>query len=365
MTTSCCPGRTWIRSIPQLGVGEGAQHRSRAVASTTESPSTSSGAGWPAIASRTGSRRVFVDRHRGDAAEGGAAAGQQFAVEGLQGDHRVAGERRRGAQRVAGEGGDGGGLGAAAGDVADHHHPAAGDAEGVVEVAADLVLGAGRPVHRRHRPAGDVRQRRRQQPALQGLGDLRPFALAALEVGEEAGVVERQRHAPGEDPGEVGVVLAEAAARVADPDREHARSAAPRARSSTVTKERTSIASRKRRSSSLSATGRRSSSVTRSNSLGSCRATEAASAMLLLQGRLALGEPLFDRLRVGAVDADGGAADPALLDHVDHAVVAERGDEDRGDRVQGLLQRAPAVGHRGDFVEDLEAAPVRLARARR
>ena len=58
-----------------------------------------------------------------------------------------------------------------------------------------------------------MRQRRRQQAALQGLGDLGPFVLAALEVGEEAGVVEREGHAAGEDAGEIGVVLAETSAR--------------------------------------------------------------------------------------------------------------------------------------------------------
>ena len=88
------------------------------------------------------------------------------------------------------------------GDVADHHHPAAGDAKGVVEVAADLVLSPSGAVHGGDRPARDIGERRRQQPALQGLGDLGPFPLAALEVGEEAGVVQRQCHPAAEDAGE-------------------------------------------------------------------------------------------------------------------------------------------------------------------
>ena len=50
------PGRTEVCSIPQAGVG--GRRRApepRRVASVTESPSTSSGAGWPATASCTGS----------------------------------------------------------------------------------------------------------------------------------------------------------------------------------------------------------------------------------------------------------------------------------------------------------------------
>jgi hypothetical protein len=105
---------------------------------------------------------VFGDRHRGDAAERGAATGKQVPVQRPQRGHRVGGEGGRSPQRVAGVGGDGRRVSAAAGDVADHHHPATGDAEGVVEVAADLVLNPRRPVHRRHRPTRDVRQRRRQ-----------------------------------------------------------------------------------------------------------------------------------------------------------------------------------------------------------
>ena len=205
-TTSCWPGSTTgcaraasrrRAKAPSTGPG--------AATSATASPSTSRGGGWPATASADRLQRVLRDRQGGDAAERRVAAGEQGAVERRQRDQRVAGQRRRGAQRVAGLGGDRGGPGAAPGDVADHQHPATGRREGVVEVAADLVLGAGRPVGRRHRPAGNVRQGRRQQAVLEGLGDLRARLLRPLEVGEEAGVVERQRDPAGEHAGELRV----------------------------------------------------------------------------------------------------------------------------------------------------------------
>src|SRR3712207_7382359 len=53
---------------------------------------------------------------------------------------------------------------------------AVGGAERVVEVAAHLVLIAGRPVARGELDAGDLRQRGRQQRPLQRLGDLRALA---------------------------------------------------------------------------------------------------------------------------------------------------------------------------------------------
>ena len=80
----------------------------------------------------------------------------------------------RGAHRVAGERGDGGGLGALAADVADHERPGAvAGREAVVEVAADLVALARGVVARRQLDARDVRQRRRQQRALERARDLR------------------------------------------------------------------------------------------------------------------------------------------------------------------------------------------------
>ena len=53
---------------------------------------------------------------------------------------------------------------------------------------------------------------------LEGRGDLRAGLFGALEVGEEAGVVECQRDPAGEDRGEVGVVAAVAPARPGDPE---------------------------------------------------------------------------------------------------------------------------------------------------
>ena len=176
-------------------------------------------------------QRVLRDREGGDAAERGVAARQQGAVERRQRDQRIAGQRRGGAQRVAGLGGDRRGPGTAAGDVADHQHPASGRRKGVVEVSADLVLGAGRPVGGGHRPAGDMRQRGRQEATLQRLGDLRPRLFGALEVGEEAGVVEGQGDAAGEDAGEVGRPPAGSAYRTRRRRASALRSACPRARS--------------------------------------------------------------------------------------------------------------------------------------
>ena len=172
-------------------------------------------------------QRVLGDRQGGDAAEGRVAAREQGPVEGREGDQRVAGQRRRGAQRVAGLGGHRGGARAAPGDVADHEHPAAGRREGVVEVAADLVLGPRGPVGGGHRPARDVGQRRRQQAALERVGDLRPRLFGALEVGEEPGVLEGQRDPAGEDAGELDVLAAVAPSRPGDAEGQRSGQLAP------------------------------------------------------------------------------------------------------------------------------------------
>ena len=301
-------------------------------------------------------RGVFVDRQRGDAAKRGSRPRQQFAVERFQGDYGIAGEGAGGAQRVAGVGGHGRRLGTAAGDVADHHHPAPGDAEGVVEVAADLVLGAGRAVHRGDGPAGDVRQRRRQQAALQGRGDLRPFALAALEIGEQAGVVERQRHTTGEDAGEVGVVRAEAPAGVANADGQHPRR--PPA-GSQLDGDRRAHAEGEQELQILLVVGD-IAQVGLGNPFEEMRllpGRRGGVSQALLERRRAFGEPPLNRLRPRAVDPHRGAANPLSLEHVDRAEVAELRHEDVGDRLERLLQRAVAVGDVSDVAEDLETAP--------
>ena len=66
-----------------------------------------------------------------------------------------------------------------------NHHASFVDLEHVVEVAADLVALAGRPIPRRDTRAGNRGKRRRQQARLQRSGD-----VVTLRV--EAGVVERQ-----------------------------------------------------------------------------------------------------------------------------------------------------------------------------
>ena len=80
-------------------------------------------------------------------------------------------------------------VGALADDVADQQRPLAlGGVEDVVEVAADLVAAPGGAVAGGQLDAGDARELRRQQRALQLPGD-----LGLLR--EQADVVERQRGA--------------------------------------------------------------------------------------------------------------------------------------------------------------------------
>ena len=94
---------------------------------------------------------------------------------------------RRGAQHMAGEGGQRAAARAAAGHVADHHHPAAVDLEGVVEVAADPVLLPRRAVQRGEAEARDLRQRGRQQRALERARDRRALAVEPRVLHREAG----------------------------------------------------------------------------------------------------------------------------------------------------------------------------------
>ncbi len=219
-TTSCWPGSSTQWETDQRASAKAPETGSASPISTTSSPSIQqrrrvAGDGEP---DRLG--RVLAQRQGDDAAERGVATGEEGAVERLQRTDGIAGQGGGGAQGVAGDGRQRGGAGAAAGDVADHEHPAVGDPEDVVEIASDLVLGAGGPVHRRDRPAGDVGQRWRQQPALQRLGDLGPRPLGPLEIGEQAAVVECERDPAGEDPGEVGILAAVPAARPADGERQ-------------------------------------------------------------------------------------------------------------------------------------------------
>ena len=103
-------------------------------------------------------------------------------VESGQSDLGVVGEGGGGAQGVAGKGRDRGGTRTPAGDVTDYQHPAVGDREGVVEVAADFVLGpAGRYIAASD-PPGNVREGRQHQAALQRFGDLGPRRFSLVEM---------------------------------------------------------------------------------------------------------------------------------------------------------------------------------------
>jgi hypothetical protein len=77
---------------------------------------------------------------------------------------------------------------------------------------------------------------------------------------------------------------------------------------------------------------------------------------LLLNPRLASLQLLLDRIGVWTACGDRGASDAIALDHVDRADVAELGHDERGDRVKGLVERAPFVRRAGDLVEHAEAA---------
>jgi len=100
-----------------------------------------------------------------------------------------------------------GGWMALVGDVADERHPAAAHSEDVVEVAADPVLVAGRPVQRADLPARDPRDPSGQQSDLQRARDVR-----ALRV--EARVLDRGAGAARELLGELDVGRGEAPPRL-------------------------------------------------------------------------------------------------------------------------------------------------------
>lgn len=55
-------------------------------------------------------------------------------------------------------------------------------------------------------------------------------------------------------------------------------------------------------------------------------------------------------------DPDGGAPRPTFGDHVDHAEVGDRRDQDLADPAEGLLDRAAPFGDRGYLLEHVEAA---------
>ena len=116
---------------------------------------------------------------------------------------------------MAAVGGQRGRRGAAAGDVADHHHPAALHRERVVEVAADPVLPPRRPVERGERVAGDLRQRGRQQRALQRAGDRRALLV-------QPGVLDRDAGAAPDLLEQLEVGLGEHAPRLGVDERDHA-----------------------------------------------------------------------------------------------------------------------------------------------
>ena len=111
----------------------------------------------------------------------------QRVVEARDGGADVARQLGRRAQGEARERGAGGGLRPLAGDVADHDHPAARAGEDVVEVAADLVELAGRPVQDGGGPAGHLGQLGREQAVLERAGDRGAAAVAARVVDRDAG----------------------------------------------------------------------------------------------------------------------------------------------------------------------------------
>jgi hypothetical protein len=176
---------------------------------------------------------VGADARVEDGAEApaGVELRPQRPVEQLEVLARVHEPQRRRAQRVARQRRERRGLGALAGHVADDHRPhAVGGAEGVVEVAADLVLLAGGAVARGELEAGHVGERGREQAALQRLGDVRALAV-------EPRVLDRERGAAGERLGEPGVVGREAAARP-EMTKVSTPSGLPRLRSGTTSAER-------------------------------------------------------------------------------------------------------------------------------
>ena len=100
---------------------------------------------------------------------------------------RRRGGSRRGAERVPGQAGQCGRLDALAAHVADRDAPSIlARQEHVVEVAADQVGGAGRPVPSRDRDAVGRIEVLRQQPELQRFGDVALLVVEALVVGGQS-----------------------------------------------------------------------------------------------------------------------------------------------------------------------------------
>ena len=124
--------------------------------------------------------------HRG-ADLAAVGVGAQGGVQPRQHRSRRALVHRGRAHRVARQRRDRGRLRALAGDVADDDHPPVADAEDVVEVAADLARLAGGAEARGGRDAGDDRQPRRQQAALQRGGDVRARRVQARVLDRDAG----------------------------------------------------------------------------------------------------------------------------------------------------------------------------------
>ena len=201
-----------------------------------------------------------------------------------------------------------------------------------------------------------MRQRRRQQAPLQGLGDLGAFVLAALQVGEEAGVVERQGDAAGEDGEKCTSESSEASARRADADRQHP----GRPTTGAQLDGDPGADAKAEEELEVLLVGSELAQILVGAQLEAPRILTLATGVagdLLLHARAPLPETGGDRLGIGTVDAQGGATDgTAVFDDVDRAEVAKLGNDDPGDRVERLVQRQAAVGHPGDFVQQAEAA---------
>ena len=119
--------------------------------------------------------------------------GEHRAVELVEQVGRVPEQHGQGADGVPHEGRDRGGGDALAGHVADHRQPlVVGDLEHVVEVPSHLASVSGRAVRRGDGQAVDGRRRRRDERALQGLGELGGVASGGLDGPhrlEEVGLV--------------------------------------------------------------------------------------------------------------------------------------------------------------------------------
>ena len=121
---------------------------------------------------------VFSQVCGADRAERCCGAFDEFVVEPIDRLQGIVEQLGGGAQGVAGERGEGCGVGAVSGDVADDREPAFADRDGVEEVAADQVLVVlHRPVEAADLPARHGWERVGTQPGLQGAGDPRAFRI--------------------------------------------------------------------------------------------------------------------------------------------------------------------------------------------